>query len=189
MYHVEGLPFGTRGGLLIKHEFPADGEYVFKVVPVNEGNMGQANRPFGADPWREARSHDRRRARASLRLGQGHGGLRRSIRRADSSHPRESGSAHGRSHLSRDQLRAGQQQLEPPVLADHDSKRAGSRDYVFFPHVGKVRIEGPFDAPASSDTPSRRKILACRPTSEKDEESCARQTLSDARTREPIAVR
>src|SRR5688572_10133615 len=30
-YHVAGLPFGTRGGMLIKHEFPADGEYVFQV--------------------------------------------------------------------------------------------------------------------------------------------------------------
>src|SRR5690606_23382792 len=29
--HVEGLPFGTRGGMLIEHEFPADGEYVFTV--------------------------------------------------------------------------------------------------------------------------------------------------------------
>ena len=50
MYHVEGLPFGTRGGILIKYEFPADGEYIFKVVPVNEGNMGQGNRPFGGVP-------------------------------------------------------------------------------------------------------------------------------------------
>ena len=46
-YHVQGLPFGTRGGTLIEHEFPADGEYVFKIVPVFEGNMGQANDPFG----------------------------------------------------------------------------------------------------------------------------------------------
>jgi mono/diheme cytochrome c family protein len=29
--HIEGLPFGTRGGMLIRHEFPADGEYVFEV--------------------------------------------------------------------------------------------------------------------------------------------------------------
>src|SRR5688572_30265794 len=46
-YHVEGLPFGTRGGTLIEHEFPADGDYVLKVVPIFEGNMGQANDPFG----------------------------------------------------------------------------------------------------------------------------------------------
>ena len=39
-YHVEGLPFGTRGGMLIKHEFPADAYYVFQVFPINKGNMG-----------------------------------------------------------------------------------------------------------------------------------------------------
>ena len=29
---VEGLPLGTRGGLLVHHNFPLDGEYVFKVL-------------------------------------------------------------------------------------------------------------------------------------------------------------
>ena len=29
--HVDGTPFGTRGGLSVMHDFPADGEYVFKV--------------------------------------------------------------------------------------------------------------------------------------------------------------
>src|SRR5262249_42706664 len=33
-HHIEGLPFGTRGGLLISHEFPADGEYTFTVKGV-----------------------------------------------------------------------------------------------------------------------------------------------------------
>ena len=33
-YHIEGLPFGTRGGIFIKYEFPADGEYTFKVKGV-----------------------------------------------------------------------------------------------------------------------------------------------------------
>src|SRR5262245_54379550 len=33
-YHIEGLPFGTRGGLLRKYEFPADGEYTFRVKGV-----------------------------------------------------------------------------------------------------------------------------------------------------------
>src|SRR5439155_9737039 len=28
--HIEGLPIGTRGGVLIKHNFPVDGEYLFK---------------------------------------------------------------------------------------------------------------------------------------------------------------
>src|SRR2546430_15673796 len=33
-YHIDGLPFGTRGGMLIKYEFPADGEYTFTVKGV-----------------------------------------------------------------------------------------------------------------------------------------------------------
>ncbi len=29
--HVEGTPYGTRGGMVITHAFPADGEYVFRL--------------------------------------------------------------------------------------------------------------------------------------------------------------
>ena len=29
--HIEGLPLGTRGGMLVRHNFPADGEYKFSI--------------------------------------------------------------------------------------------------------------------------------------------------------------
>src|ERR1700733_4223644 len=45
-YHIEGLPFGTRGGLVVQHEFPADGDYVFKIFPINKGLMDN-NTAFG----------------------------------------------------------------------------------------------------------------------------------------------
>jgi Protein of unknown function (DUF1587)/Planctomycete cytochrome C len=32
--HIEGLPFGTRGGMLVHHYFPADGEYEISWDPV-----------------------------------------------------------------------------------------------------------------------------------------------------------
>ncbi len=32
--HIEGLPFGTRGGMLIHHYFPADGDYSISWDPV-----------------------------------------------------------------------------------------------------------------------------------------------------------
>src|SRR5438477_720527 len=37
--HIEGLPVGTRGGIVIKHNFPVDGEYLFKfsLLKVNFG--------------------------------------------------------------------------------------------------------------------------------------------------------
>ena len=39
-YHVEGLPFGTRGGTVIHHVFPVDGEYAIRIYSVKKGNMG-----------------------------------------------------------------------------------------------------------------------------------------------------
>ena len=30
-YHIDGLPFGTRGGTVIRHTFPVDGEYDIRV--------------------------------------------------------------------------------------------------------------------------------------------------------------
>src|SRR5207249_11726291 len=37
--HIEGLPAGTRGGVIIHHNFPVDGEYLFKfsMLKVNFG--------------------------------------------------------------------------------------------------------------------------------------------------------
>ena len=29
--HIDGLPLGTRGGILVRHNFPVDGEYIIKV--------------------------------------------------------------------------------------------------------------------------------------------------------------
>ena len=48
-YHIEGMPFGTRGGMIVKYEFPADGEYAIKITPISKGNMGNTN-PFGEIP-------------------------------------------------------------------------------------------------------------------------------------------
>ena len=33
-YHIEGLPFGTRGGILIPYQFPTDDEYSFNAKGV-----------------------------------------------------------------------------------------------------------------------------------------------------------
>src|SRR5206468_8742213 len=47
-YHIEGLPFGTRGGLLVKHVFPSDGEYSLTVTPIFGDNMSPTG--FGSVP-------------------------------------------------------------------------------------------------------------------------------------------
>ncbi len=47
-YHIEGLPFGTRGGILVKHLFPSDGEYTVTVTPIFGDNMSPTG--FGSVP-------------------------------------------------------------------------------------------------------------------------------------------
>jgi hypothetical protein len=53
--------------------------------------------------------------------------------------------------------------------------------FHFYPHVGQVSIEGPFNATGAIDTPSRRKIFVCRPagsSSANEETACARTIMS-----------
>src|SRR5213594_1561093 len=38
-YHIEGLPFGTRGGMLVSHVFPSEGEYTITITPIFGDNM------------------------------------------------------------------------------------------------------------------------------------------------------
>src|SRR5262245_14950438 len=38
-YHVEGLPFGTRGGVLLDYIFPSEGEYSVTITPIFGDNM------------------------------------------------------------------------------------------------------------------------------------------------------
>jgi len=63
--------------------------------------------------------------------------------------------------------------------------------FTFFPHVGTVRIEGPFNAGAPSESASRRKIFVCRPAGAADETACARKIVMNLAThafRRPAAA-
>ena len=62
--HVEGLPFGTRGGLLIEHTFPVDGEYI--VAPTlwrnNVGKVRAMGRPGEKNMSEESEVYEVREA-------------------------------------------------------------------------------------------------------------------------------
>ena len=181
-YHIDGLPFGTRGGILIEHEFPADAEYVFKITPVSEGNMGQSNKAFGQVKGEKlevlidgelVKEFDWDRE-----LGQGEG-VRFGV--ATPRIPVKAGlHTIGVTFLATN--------YEPDSGLNQPFERAtietgGIPGFVFFPHIGIVRVEGPYVAMGADDTPSRRKIFVCRPSSAKNEEGCARTILSTLASR------
>jgi hypothetical protein len=177
-YHVEGLPFGTRGGTLVEHEFPADGDYIFRVVPIFEGNMGQANDPFG--------QIQRERLVVTLDGKQVHAyDWDKEMRGA----PR-SGVPTPPIPITAGLHKVGVTFVATNYAPDNNINQVFQRatietggipGYEFFPHVGKLRLEGPLKAARAAETPSRRKIFVCQPpagATARQEDACARQILS-----------
>ena len=156
-YHVKGLPFGTRGGILIEHEFPADGDYEFKIVPIFEGNMGQANDPFGQILGeRLAVTIDGKQVHLFDWDKQMVGAPR-------------SGVPTPPIPVTAGLHKVGVTFLATNYAPDSNINRVFERatietggipGYLFFPHVGKVKIEGPFNAGTASRPPSRRRTAA-----------------------------
>ena len=195
-YHIEGLPFGTRGGLLVEHLFPSDGEYTITVTPIFGDNMTPIG--FGSVPceqleflldaerlalvdWngggRAPATECRGRLQQAMRTGQdgpeaffGKGAPMRVRTRVTA----------GRHMVGATFLAT---QYAPLLDLDKHFRRSTIQTgptpgYTFFPHVGTVRIEGPFAATHATTSPSRRRLFVCTPTKPTDEEPCARRIVS-----------
>jgi Protein of unknown function (DUF1592)/Protein of unknown function (DUF1588)/Protein of unknown function (DUF1585)/Protein of unknown function (DUF1587)/Protein of unknown function (DUF1595) len=196
-YHIEGLPFGTRGGMLVDHLFPSDGEYTITVTPIFGDNMSPAG--FGSVPCeRLAILLDG--DRLGLLDWQGGGRLpaadcrgrqQGAVRSGQAGPEAFFGGRDGAPMRVRFTTTAGRHRVGVTFLATHyapllDLDRRFRRStiqtgptpgYTFFPHVGQIRIEGPYDAKPPADSPSRRRILICKPASVANETPCARRIL------------
>ncbi|HTB68008.1 MAG TPA: DUF1592 domain-containing protein, partial [Steroidobacteraceae bacterium] len=182
-YHVEGLPLGTRGGIQIDRTFPSDGNYTVKVIAVTLGNMGN-DRPFGEIKGEQLLVYldDRRVAKIgwdkALGVGrpfsvtdeEGAGGELKTIevKLPVTAGPHKIGVTFQATNFA------------PGLDMNHAFDRStietgGLPGFTFYPHVGSVRIDGPTEAKAAADSPSRERIFVCHPANASDEERCARQ--------------
>jgi hypothetical protein len=222
-YHVEGLPFGTRGGLLVKHVFPSDGEYTVTVTPIFGDNMSPTG--FGSIPCEKLEvllDGDRldlmdwqgggRFGVTPASCGGGNGRGRGAVPAAGqpAAQPGAGRGAQGaggaaalagRNAIPQMRVRfkttAGQHAVGvtfpqtnfAPILDldQHflrDTLQTGpTPGFTFFPHVGTVRIEGPFNATPAQDSASRRRLFVCQPTGASDEAACARKIITQLATR------
>ena len=90
------------------------------------------------------------------------------------------GHAHGRRDVPGNQPRPG---LDLDKHFMRSTVQTGpTPGYTFFPHVGTIRIEGPFDATQAKDSPSRRKIFVCTPKTTAEETACARRIVTNLAT-------
>ncbi len=176
-YHVEGLPFGTRGGTIIKHNFPTDGEYVIRVYTVRRGNMGGGG-AFGNIPGEKLEiSLDGERV-ALLDWDRG------------VASPRGSGEP---GHIQfKTAVKAGQHDVGVTFIATNYApvndvfkkfmrttiETGGIQGYTFFPHVGSVWIEGPLNPSGAFEIENRKRIFTCYPANTNQEAACANQIIS-----------
>jgi hypothetical protein len=154
----EELPFGTRGGLQIDGYFPLSGEYEFKVETAGVGaDVHQLE--ISIDGERKAITNVSRRAGVPAGDAAPNQGA---FRFAVPAGPRSVGVAFVERSLA-----LSETPLRPP-----------GRNRGALPSVVSVTITGPFNATGPGDTPSRRRLFVCRPTTAGEEAACADRILT-----------
>jgi mono/diheme cytochrome c family protein len=170
-YHLEGLPFGTRGGILIPYEFPTDGEYSFNV----KGVTGYFQAVLGQIQGEKLQvlidgelvhvfDWDR-----DIKPTTGNGKSTPPIAIKAGLHDV------GVTFVATNDLPATE--LNRPFQRTMNTP-GEIPGFQFYPHVGQVVIEGPYNANPASDTASRKKIFTCKPANASQEDICARQIVS-----------
>jgi mono/diheme cytochrome c family protein len=184
-HHLEGLPLGTRGGMLVRHEFPADGEYKFSIQNFGIGSFipgEQLEITIDGE-----RAHLFKYQGVGLSQGMagdaGDGILEVTI-----------------------PVRAGSRAVSATFLAtnyrpsldlirQYDRKSLENNSIPqlqYYPAIGFLRIQGPFTAQRPTDSRSIRRVLTCRPKNAAEEEPCAKtivSTLARRAYRRPVTAR
>jgi len=177
--HIDGLPLGTRGGILVKHNFPVDGEYIIKVrLWRNTFDLMRGME----DPHQIEMSLDG----ARLRLVAA-GGKDDFVRMAQN--PGDFGADLDQRLTVKIPVKAGEHTVSATTILRSEAEKddlitpflrttVDGLDITGDPSVDRVSIEGPFGEKSAGNTASRRKIFVCRPTGEADELPCARKIVS-----------
>ena len=177
--HIEGLPVGTRGGMLIKHVFPVDGEYIIrpKLWKTTVNQVGGLELPHDLEV-----TFDGERERLA-RLG-GAEDEKRSYEFPTSTADEIEKRSEVRLSVKAGPHAIGVAFLKKSSASSVDLLQPFMRDRIDpispagIPELDRVTIEGPFNVKGAGDSPSRRRIFSCRPAAGADPSSCAKNILS-----------
>jgi hypothetical protein len=167
---LEGAPFGTRGGMVVDHVFPADAEYVFAAAIISGDNTRLEDIDVSID------------------------GERIALIRYENGQQRDA-DGRGAQPIPTEPVfvKAGQHKLSvafvrrmdgpyEDLIRPHDWSYAGGGSggtgITTLPHLRDLIVKGPYRITGVSDTPSRRKIFTCRPTGSAEERPCARTIVT-----------
>ncbi|HEY7120293.1 MAG TPA: DUF1592 domain-containing protein, partial [Tepidisphaeraceae bacterium] len=169
--HVDGLPLGTRGGVLVHHTFARDGEYDVQIRLARDRNEQ-------VEGLHEAHEMEVLLDRAHVQSF--------TVKPPPSGQDHQNVDAHLKVRLS---VKAGPHDVgvtfvkNPSSLLEtlrqpYNAHFNMHRHPRISPAVYQVSITGPFTDSGPGDTPSRRRIFVERPKSSAEEEDCAKRTLS-----------
>jgi hypothetical protein len=183
--YVDGAPLGTRGGMAVRYNFPADGDYVFKASLVFTRNTFLFGATIAGEQL-EIAVDGTRVALFDINP------LMKSVDNNLETKPVT--------------VQAGPHTISAAFVVKNDGpiddflrrpERALGDDFVGqtpgltgLPHLREFGVVGPYHVTGAGDTPSRRRILVCRPTRRNDEAACARtilSTLARRAFRRPVA--
>ena len=170
-WHVDGLPIGTRGGMVFQHTFPLDAEYEIRIRLARDRDEQIEGLRV---PHQVELLLDRERIRLFEVVPPHHIGDHSSIDK----------------HLKiRLPVKAGPHEVgvtflkKPWAVLETDRQPYQAHFNVYRhprvqPAVYQVSILGPFDATGPGKTPSRERVFVCRPAIPADEDACARRILA-----------
>jgi hypothetical protein len=170
--HLEGLPIGTRGGMLIDYHFPQDGEYEVQIRLMRDRNEG-------VEGLGEAHELEVMLDRERVEL--------LTVKPPPSGQSDQNVDANLKTGVK---ATAGPHKVGVAFVKKASSLLETTRQplnvhFNFYRHprigpaVYQVSIVGPFDANGGGETPSRRRIFICKPTGAGDEEECAKRILAN----------
>jgi mono/diheme cytochrome c family protein len=179
----DDLPFASRGGIAVRHQFPVDGEYTIKVnllrtytdlirglrepheLEIRIDRKVVQRFTVGGSLGADGKPKSREQLNDELRMGD----ARLEARVPVKAGPRLIG-------VSFVKTTAAPEGLLKPEFSVASYEFAGDLDVL--PSVSSIVVLGPYNPEAATDTPSRRAIFSCHPESARDENACATKILS-----------
>jgi hypothetical protein len=182
--HLEDLPLGTVGGMHARHTFPADGEYELQVrlYRTNLSAIRGLEQP-----------HTLEIALDGERIHLAEMGGEKDLVPLQKNPSATSDRLEAERLRVRRSIKAGERDITAAFLDEVSPRMATIRlqrfdrdfnpyDAEGAPHVQSITVLGPFHAQSSDHRPSPN-VFSCRPQTESEQLTCARQILTRLATR------
>ena len=171
--HVEGTPFGTRGGLAVIHDFPADGEYVFRMSLYYDICGPLWGKSQGKGQQIEVAVDGARVALLNIDPDSTFTDDLVTVPVKITAGPKRVSAAF---------IQKSEGPTEDTVMPFEQSlidlNNADLPGITSLPHLRELRVVGPKNVTGISETPSRKKIFVCRPEPAADEVPCAKKIIA-----------